>query len=319
PPGPGGACDHLHAPLGASWFAPATVRRYAVPGPASRGRPAWRRPAPPEACRRGRLPERPKGADCKSAGIAYVGSNPSPATAEDPRDPRPPRISVIRSTGTSQELPAGYGLCKVNRVALIAQSAERLHGKEKVKGSIPFQGSDGCAGPISFEIGPLHRSCRGSSDGQSARLIIVRSRVRFPPSVPRRLSRSADHLPARGPMRRAGERATRNERGEPWRARPQTCAPRSRWPAPSARRATTSPRRTAATPRIGWSYRSSAPPAASRRLTARPAERAELSSMKGHSGPPRVAFRASRGRWGAPSPRPTSSRRSTTGPACSGS
>lgn len=28
----------------------------------------------------GGLPERPKGADCKSAGTAYVGSNPSPAT-----------------------------------------------------------------------------------------------------------------------------------------------------------------------------------------------------------------------------------------------
>ena len=30
--------------------------------------------------KRGRLPERPKGADCKSAGTAYGGSNPSPAT-----------------------------------------------------------------------------------------------------------------------------------------------------------------------------------------------------------------------------------------------
>ena len=29
----------------------------------------------------GGLPERPKGADCKSVGIAYEGSNPSPATA----------------------------------------------------------------------------------------------------------------------------------------------------------------------------------------------------------------------------------------------
>src|SRR5699024_4920203 len=101
PPGPGGACDHLHAPLGASWFAPATERRYAVPGPASRGRPAWRRPAPPEACRRGRLPERPTGADCKSAGIAYVGSNPSPATAEDLCDPKHRDIAgIARRVGT---------------------------------------------------------------------------------------------------------------------------------------------------------------------------------------------------------------------------
>jgi len=28
----------------------------------------------------GGLPERSKGADCKSAGLAYEGSNPSPAT-----------------------------------------------------------------------------------------------------------------------------------------------------------------------------------------------------------------------------------------------
>src|SRR3954451_4497859 len=32
--------------------------------------------------RHGRLPEWPKGADCKSAGIAYVGSNPTPATSK---------------------------------------------------------------------------------------------------------------------------------------------------------------------------------------------------------------------------------------------
>jgi hypothetical protein len=28
----------------------------------------------------GRLPERPKGAVCKTVGSAYVGSNPTPAT-----------------------------------------------------------------------------------------------------------------------------------------------------------------------------------------------------------------------------------------------
>ena len=30
--------------------------------------------------RRGGLPERPMGADCKSVGFAFEGSNPSPAT-----------------------------------------------------------------------------------------------------------------------------------------------------------------------------------------------------------------------------------------------
>ena len=39
-------------------------------------------------------------------------------------------------------MPPGKETGKVHRVALIAQSAEHLHGKEKVKGSIPFQGSD---------------------------------------------------------------------------------------------------------------------------------------------------------------------------------
>ena len=33
------------------------------------------------------------------------------------------------------------GPARVPLVAPIAQSAERLHGKEKVKGSIPFRGS----------------------------------------------------------------------------------------------------------------------------------------------------------------------------------
>lgn len=33
----------------------------------------------------GRLPEWPKGADCKSAGIAYGGSNPSSATSFAPK------------------------------------------------------------------------------------------------------------------------------------------------------------------------------------------------------------------------------------------
>ena len=33
-----------------------------------------------------RLPERPKGADCKSVGIAFVGSNPSSGTVKSPRE-----------------------------------------------------------------------------------------------------------------------------------------------------------------------------------------------------------------------------------------
>ena len=56
-------------------------------------------------------------------------------------------------------------------VAAIAQLVERLHGKEEVPGSNPGRGS-------------LERAWRDSSVGQSARLIIVRSRVRVPVPLP---------------------------------------------------------------------------------------------------------------------------------------
>ena len=71
----------------------------------------------------GRLPERPKGADCKSAGNAYSGSNPLPATvakvAPDLRkrgqarfaylascDPRAIRAAEPRGESTGSEKPA---------------------------------------------------------------------------------------------------------------------------------------------------------------------------------------------------------------------
>ena len=85
----------------------------------------------------GGLPEWPKGADCKSAAECFGGSNPSPAT-EGRACPRstcenPLRVRDCRKVRCST---------RVSPVAPIAQSAERLHGKEKVKGSIPFRGSD---------------------------------------------------------------------------------------------------------------------------------------------------------------------------------
>src|SRR5699024_7051251 len=123
------------------------------------------------------------------------------------------RVHVIRSTGDAPELPPGKEVGKVHRVALIAQSAERLHGKEKVKGSLPFHGSDGGGGTLSSEIGPPRRSRRGSSAGESARLIIVRSRVRSPPSVPHRPPLECRiHIPrARGPTRCTAGRASRTK------------------------------------------------------------------------------------------------------------
>ena len=52
------------------------------------------------------MPERPKGADCKSAGYAFVGSNPTLGT-----------------------------------IALLAPLVEHFHGKEEVSGSSPEEGS----------------------------------------------------------------------------------------------------------------------------------------------------------------------------------
>jgi hypothetical protein len=57
----------------------------------------------------GGVPERPKGADCKSAGFAYGGSNPPAPTHTE--------------------------------YAPVAQSVEHFHGKEGVSGSSPLGGS----------------------------------------------------------------------------------------------------------------------------------------------------------------------------------
>ena len=59
---------------------------------------------------------------------------------------------------------------------------------------------------------------------------------------------------------------------QPWQASLRTFAPRSLWPARSARSATTSPRRTVVTRRIVSNWRSTARAATSRRRTARPAD-----------------------------------------------
>ncbi len=67
-------------------------------------------------------------------------------------------------------------------LAPIAQSVERLHGKEKVYGSIPYWGSGVGASSGRVRWGSRARR-RGSSGGQSTRLIIVVSRVRVPPPL----------------------------------------------------------------------------------------------------------------------------------------
>ncbi len=110
---------------------------------------------------------------------------------------------------------------------------------------------------VAARAAPLRR---GSSAGQSARLIIVRSRGRAPPPLPSvsKTRSRIDHLST--------------SEGPPWQASPRTFARRSRWPAQRARSVTTSPRRTVVTRRIVWNCRSTARAAVSPRHTARPAD-----------------------------------------------
>ncbi len=63
------------------------------------------------------MPERSKGADCKSAGYAFGGSNPPPGT----------NLGFIPGSTTTY--------------ASLAQLVERIHGKDEVSGSNPEGGS----------------------------------------------------------------------------------------------------------------------------------------------------------------------------------
>ena len=72
---------------------------------------------------------------------------------------------------------------------------------------------------------------------------------------------------------------------QPWQASLRTFAPRSLWPARSARSATTSPRRTVVTRRIVSSWRSTARAATSRRRTARPADGFRLKAPRNTGSP----------------------------------
>ena len=116
-----------------------------------------RRPATAtsRSAKRGGLPERPMGADCKSAAVMLRGFEsltrhyghrvlgPGGQNRSPRGTPRGERGHGGRSCSSDSRPP------RVPLVAPIAQSAERLHGKEKVKGSIPFRGSNaaGADGP----------------------------------------------------------------------------------------------------------------------------------------------------------------------------
>ena len=153
------------------------------------------------------MPERPKGADCKSAGNAFGGSNPSPGTGVvarlyNPGCEEPLAVSLWsgcsgRETGSVSRTCLGLW----PRHAPLAQLAERLHGKEEVSGSNPEGGSETGRRPVAIR-GPQSaiRPCgrieadngerkadsrrrRRSSVGKSARLIIERSAVQVCPPL----------------------------------------------------------------------------------------------------------------------------------------
>ena len=97
----------------------------------------------------GGVPKRSTGADCKSAGSAFVGSNPTPST-RGRRNSGPgggpggrssmvePQLSKLMMAVRSRSpAPDDPGL----DMAHIAQSVEHFLGKEEVTGSNPVMGS----------------------------------------------------------------------------------------------------------------------------------------------------------------------------------
>ncbi len=88
----------------------------------------------------GGVPERLKGADCKSAGEAFGGSNPPP-TIRSAGIAQLARASAFQAEGRGFEtrLPLQFSYsCSAH----VAQSAEHFLGKEEVTGSSPVVGSE---------------------------------------------------------------------------------------------------------------------------------------------------------------------------------
>src|SRR5882672_4725918 len=90
----------------------------------------------------GGLPEWPKGADCKSAGYAFDGSNPSPSTAWTQRGDAGGGEGQRRVT---PDAGGAEGQRRVTRgeenVAGVAQLVERQPSKLNVAGSNPVSRS----------------------------------------------------------------------------------------------------------------------------------------------------------------------------------
>ena len=106
----------------------------------------------------GEVPEWPKGADCKSAGDAFEGSNPSLSTRFHSAgiaqlvERKPSKLGVAGSSPVSRSIlgdglrttartgTVGQGAAIVVLFAQVAQSVEHVLGKDEVGGSIPLLG-----------------------------------------------------------------------------------------------------------------------------------------------------------------------------------
>ena len=98
--------------------------------------------------RKGGVPKRSNGADCKSAGIAFGGSNPPPTTAGRTGAfglPTESEAGVAQLARASAFQAEGRGfesrLPLKGFIAHVAQSVEHILGKDEVGGSSPLVGS----------------------------------------------------------------------------------------------------------------------------------------------------------------------------------
>ena len=94
--------------------------------------------------RRGEVPEWPKGADCKSAGYAFEGSNPSLSTIlfagiAQLVEREPSKLGVAGSSPVSRSILILTVMADA-WCAQVAQSVEHVLGKDEVGGSIPLLG-----------------------------------------------------------------------------------------------------------------------------------------------------------------------------------
>ena len=158
-----------------------------------RARPTLRQARSAE--RVGGMPEWPKGSGCKPDGFAFAGSNPAPSTSatrstlflvtcarasgDSPQhlsgnspqllsgdSPRHLSGGVCPTAQRGTEPPAASRFARVGPGgyaarphALVAQSAERFHGKEEVRGSIPRQGSRSPPGTAAAPTVPRPTGC----------------------------------------------------------------------------------------------------------------------------------------------------------------